>query len=69
MGRMLERLGCIVSTAENGAIALDMLLNGSGLKASPEGVGIDPRSTFSLQSPRNFEITFLDNQVSGEPRM
>ncbi|KAK4056812.1 hypothetical protein OIO90_002061 [Microbotryomycetes sp. JL221] len=63
MGRMLERLGCLVSTAENGAIALDMLLSGSGLKASSEGVGIDPRSTLSSNAPRNFEITFLDNQM------
>ncbi|KAM0787630.1 hypothetical protein ACM66B_003695 [Microbotryomycetes sp. NB124-2] len=63
MGRMLERLGCLVLTAENGAIALDMLLAGSGLSASPEGVGIDPRSTLVKAAPRNFEITFLDNQM------
>ncbi|KAK4051135.1 hypothetical protein OIV83_002957 [Microbotryomycetes sp. JL201] len=63
MGRMLERLGCLVSTAENGAIALDMLLAGSGLSASQDGVGIDPRSTLDKDAPRNFEITFLDNQM------
>lgn len=59
MGRMMQRLGCVVSFAENGAVALDMLLAHS---ESPTGAehGIDPRSS----APQNYDITFLDNQVS-----
>jgi CheY-like chemotaxis protein len=30
MSRLLTRLGCMVSTAENGEIALEMVLSGSG---------------------------------------
>lgn len=58
MGRMMQRLGCIVSFAENGAVALDMLLAHSDSPSSSED-GIDPRSS----APQNYDITFLDNQV------
>ena len=62
MGRMMQRLGCIVSTAENGAIALDMLLaNADQSGASEGGIGVDPRSGNAV---KNYDITFLDNQVS-----
>lgn len=66
MGRMMQRLGCIVSTAENGAIALDMLLAGSGPSGSSEsGIGVDPRSG---NATKNYDITFLDNQVSPDTK-
>lgn len=48
MSRLLSRLGCNVQSAENGAIALEMLL---GKEETP-----------TLTS--EFDITFLDNQVS-----
>lgn len=47
MSRLLSRLGCNVSSAENGAIALDMLL------------GKDETPALTSE----FDITFLDNQV------
>jgi osomolarity two-component system, sensor histidine kinase SLN1 len=59
MGRMMQRLGCIVSSAENGAVALDMLLAHAESPSGSED-GIDPRSS----APENYDITFLDNQVS-----
>ncbi|GAA6063145.1 hypothetical protein JCM10212_001193 [Sporobolomyces blumeae] len=84
MGRMMSRLGCVVETAENGKIALDLLLaqpadedpdiselprdevdaaeKGQPLaRRKKTAFGIDPRS--GADAPRNFDITFLDNQV------
>lgn len=52
MSRMMVRLGCNVETAENGKIALDMLLHeGEEMQAT--------------QARKSYDITFLDNQVSG----
>ncbi|KAI5474443.1 hypothetical protein MNV49_003262 [Pseudohyphozyma bogoriensis] len=50
MSRMLTRLGCVVSTAENGAVALEMML--AGLKNGGAGGGGE-----------NFDVVFLDNQM------
>ncbi|KAK4700553.1 hypothetical protein P7C70_g5691, partial [Phenoliferia sp. Uapishka_3] len=47
MSRMISRLGCDVQTAENGAIALDMILAESGSK----------------EVRINYDIIFLDNQM------
>ncbi|SGZ17181.1 BQ5605_C020g09101 [Microbotryum silenes-dioicae] len=78
MSRMLERLGCLVSTAENGAVALDMLL-GPENSSPPESGTIG--SSFSMKNisslpimptdvnppilsmPPSYGITFLDNQM------
>lgn len=49
MSRMMERLGCVCTTAENGSVALDLLLG-------QEGTREDGRRN-------NFDITFLDNQM------
>ncbi|GAA5890425.1 hypothetical protein JCM5296_005044 [Sporobolomyces johnsonii] len=81
MSRMMLRLGCKVETAENGKIALDLLLappesdGGDGtarqddIDAAERGVkrekkagfGLDPRS--GAEAHKNFDITFLDNQM------
>jgi CheY-like chemotaxis protein len=54
MKRLLTRLGCNVMTAENGQVALDLIL-GSGQAASGE-------EEVSLASGR-FDVVFLDNQM------
>ncbi|CEQ40329.1 SPOSA6832_01943, partial [Sporobolomyces salmonicolor] len=81
MSRMMLRLGCKVETAENGKIALDLLLARAesddgvataklddvdaaerGVKREKKaGFGLDPRS--GVEAHKNFDITFLDNQV------
>lgn len=74
MSRLLARLGCKVATAENGAVALEMILDqsaattvtASGDQAATEtaqsqGIGLDPRCV----SERNYDVVFLDNQVRG----
>ncbi|KAM0753644.1 hypothetical protein T439DRAFT_322531 [Meredithblackwellia eburnea MCA 4105] len=53
MGRMISRLGCDVASAENGEIALNMII------AKREQ---DEASEFQLKS-KNFDIIFLDNQM------
>ncbi|SCV67792.1 BQ2448_5403 [Microbotryum intermedium] len=78
MSRMLERLGCLVSTAENGAIALDMLL-GPEHRSTPEsgtiGSSFSMSNMFSMlatpievnppisSTTSLYDITFLDNQM------
>lgn len=73
MSRMLTRLGCDVSTAENGEIALEMIIGGSGTLKTEDG----PNSrVFDLnhdserdQNGRGIEngyaydVVFLDNQM------
>ena len=69
MKRMLQRLGCIVSTAENGQIALE-LITGEGRTPSsdlndvpgqtPEPCGAPTQREFD--GPR-YELIFLDNQM------
>lgn len=53
MSRMLTRLGCEVSTAENGQVALDMLLR-------PEVAG-EVREAGTGRG--NYDVCYLDNQV------
>lgn len=60
MGRMMERLGCTISSAENGQIALDMLLQVTDPPPASPTTGIDPRSG---SAKKNYDITFLDNQM------
>ncbi|CAL1717262.1 unnamed protein product [Somion occarium] len=63
MSRMLTRLRCKVSTAENGEIALEMIL---GMGARPTPSSEDTGSGgFSLDTSEEyrFSIIFLDNQM------
>lgn len=50
MARMMDRLGCSVATAENGQIALDLILD-------------DSSGTLQANGVKNYDIVFLDNQV------
>ena len=67
MKRILTRMGCVVSCAENGEVALEMIL-GRQVMMSSEATG-DNRTT--LEQPRENEISdeskyaviFLDNQM------
>ncbi|CAE6406227.1 unnamed protein product [Rhizoctonia solani] len=66
MSRMLTRLGCVCETAENGMIALEMLL---GPMAGTPSTGDPPSSTPSdspatnVQVPSKYAVVFLDNQM------
>lgn len=59
MGRMMERLGCEVTTAENGQVALDLLLGPPEREGNSDATrpGAIARDVFT------FDVTFLDNQV------
>ncbi|KAF8705135.1 His Kinase A (phosphoacceptor) domain, partial [Rhizoctonia solani] len=66
MSRMLTRLGCTCETAENGLIALEMLL---GPMTGTPSTGDPPPSTNSELSGTNaqgmgkYAVVFLDNQM------
>jgi osomolarity two-component system, sensor histidine kinase SLN1 len=69
MTRLLLKLGCKVSTAENGETALKMILGGanptytySGGPASTVG---GPWERSSLRDSRKYDIIFLDNHMPG----
>ena len=68
MSRMLSRLGCKVTTAENGEIALDLILNG-GSRPTPssEDTGsnglIPDNGSRSGGEERVYHVIFLDNQM------
>ncbi|ELU43511.1 putative histidine kinase [Rhizoctonia solani AG-1 IA] len=68
MSRMLTRLGCTCETAENGLIALEMLL---GPMTGTPSTGDPPPSTNSELSGTNaqgmgkYAVVFLDNQCVG----
>ena len=68
MKRLLSRLGCSVSTAENGDIALEMIL-GAGGNYSPSignSTGTGPileQSTTTKSDDNKYHIIFLDNQM------
>ncbi|OCH85880.1 hypothetical protein OBBRIDRAFT_762246 [Obba rivulosa] len=66
MSRMLTRLGCRVMTAENGEIALDLIL-GTGQRATPssEDTGSGGLSFDGSASgdEYRFAVIFLDNQM------
>ena len=66
MTRMLTRLGCKVVTAENGEIALDLILN-PGARPTPSSEdtgcsGLVPEDD-QFTSDERFSIVFLDNQM------
>ncbi|KZT67331.1 hypothetical protein DAEQUDRAFT_729184 [Daedalea quercina L-15889] len=68
MSRMLTRIGCRVATAENGEIALDMIL-GAGHRATPssEDTGSAGLSvsdvTLGSGDEYRYAVIFLDNQM------
>ncbi|KAI0747292.1 hypothetical protein BC629DRAFT_1585210 [Irpex lacteus] len=67
MARMLTRLGCRVSTAENGGIALDLILTGhSSARPTPSSENHDiptPGSGMSYADEQKYAVVFLDNQM------
>ena len=59
MSRMLSRLGCTVQCAENGIVALEMLLGKADPTMEKDGIPLVDRS-----DPKDrFGIVFLDNQM------
>jgi CheY-like chemotaxis protein len=74
MSRMLTRLGCNVSTAENGEIALEMIISGPGTLGE---VGDGPNSRIpglshdsekgqngdGMENGYVYDVIFLDNQM------
>ncbi|KIP05565.1 hypothetical protein PHLGIDRAFT_128820 [Phlebiopsis gigantea 11061_1 CR5-6] len=66
MSRMLTRLGCKVTTAENGEIALDLILNPAPrLTPSSEDTGssgLVPGDSSAIGDER-YGVVFLDNQM------
>ncbi|KAL5536973.1 hypothetical protein ACEPAF_796 [Sanghuangporus sanghuang] len=70
MKRMLQRLGCVVSTAENGQIAFDLITGDGSTPASDAGEIPGHAVAASTSTPlrRDFdgpryELIFLDNQM------
>ncbi|KAF8308343.1 hypothetical protein DL93DRAFT_2171193 [Clavulina sp. PMI_390] len=53
MERMLQRIGCVVDTAENGQMALDMIL----------GDAKDENAAHPSKTESNYDVVFLDNQM------
>ncbi|KAI0073055.1 hypothetical protein K474DRAFT_1700572 [Panus rudis PR-1116 ss-1] len=64
MSRMLTRLGCKVYTAENGEIALEMIL-GTGSRPTPssEDTGSGGLTLEGEPEEYKFAVVFLDNQM------
>ncbi|KAK7685740.1 hypothetical protein QCA50_011086 [Cerrena zonata] len=65
MSRMLTRLGCRVYTAENGGIALEMILGTWTNRPTPssEDTGCGGLSTLDPTEEYKFSVIFLDNQM------
>jgi CheY-like chemotaxis protein len=68
MKRLLSRLGCNVSTAENGEIALEMILGpgSQNTPASDKSATNDPileRSGSVGSDDNKYHVIFLDNQM------
>ena len=73
MKRMLTRLGCSVSTAENGQVALDLVTGTGGTPSSETAEGALSTRTQSTPSQESaslqvytgarYELIFLDNQM------
>lgn len=67
MSRMLTRLGCKVNTAENGEIALDLILNpNSRPTPSSEDTGsggLLPSDVSESGDEPRYAVVFLDNQM------
>ncbi|KAJ3558702.1 hypothetical protein NM688_g766 [Phlebia brevispora] len=69
MSRLLTRLGCKVTTAKNGEIALDLIIN-NGARPTPSsedtgssGLTSDAGSSRIVTEDRLYSIVFLDNQM------
>ncbi|KAK0202522.1 hypothetical protein DFS33DRAFT_1263543 [Desarmillaria ectypa] len=64
MTRMLERLGCCVTTAENGEVALGILLGRSPVTKTPASDNSVPvLEDLTPPTQRRFMVVFLDNQM------
>lgn len=73
MSRMLTRLGCDVSTAENGEIALEMIIGGPGTSKTEDGpnsrvfdLNHDGKKDQIGRGTENgyaYDVIFLDNQM------
>jgi osomolarity two-component system, sensor histidine kinase SLN1 len=69
MTRMLTRIGCKVTTAENGEIALDLILHPASTRPTPSSEdtggsgGLLDGSFSSHTEESRFAIVFLDNQM------
>ncbi|KIY70540.1 hypothetical protein CYLTODRAFT_347512 [Cylindrobasidium torrendii FP15055 ss-10] len=63
MKRMLERLGCSVTVAENGQVALNILLGLVQTPSSDRSVPVLEHRLSESVSPRVFTAIFLDNQM------
>ena len=65
MSRTLSRLGCHVSTAENGEIALEMIVGRTFRQR--QGFNEDPLSGSLFEddtsTPSRYDVVFLDNQM------
>lgn len=65
MSRTLSRLGCHVSTAENGEVALEMIVGRTfeHRKGSNEGSPSGPLPEDEVSKPSRYDVVFLDNQM------
>lgn len=70
MSRMLARIGCKVTTAENGEIALDLILNGLLQRATPSsedtgsgGLSLEGVPSSAMGDEYRYAVVFLDNQM------
>lgn len=70
MSRMLTRLGCNVSTAENGEVALEMIISGSKIENGPNFRVFDPshdsekdQNGEGMENGYAYDVVFLDNQM------
>ncbi|KAG1857324.1 Tco5, signal transduction HAMP domain histidine kinase [Suillus subalutaceus] len=70
MSRMLTRLGCNVSTAENGGIALEMIISGPGTSKVEDDRVFDPshdsekdQNGGGTENGCAYDAVFLDNQM------
>ncbi|KII85995.1 hypothetical protein PLICRDRAFT_667467 [Plicaturopsis crispa FD-325 SS-3] len=61
MARLLSRLGCTVAVAENGQVALDMILEGTGLPSS--ATPNEQEQGAAVPCPEKYAVIFLDNQM------
>lgn len=69
MSRMLTRMGCKVTTAENGEVALDLILHGHAQRETPSsedtgcgGLSMDGVVSGAMEEYR-YAVVFLDNQM------
>lgn len=66
MSRLLSRLGCNVSTAENGEMALEMILGPGNTPSSDNSASATPileQSSSTKTADSKYHVVFLDNQM------